>query len=70
MRAYLAVDAVDLAVLVLELRSHVESHVAQVSDHGIHLPHIVFHLVFARVVRYPGSETADVGFNNVDVECD
>lgn len=51
----LAVDAVHLAVLVLQLGAHVQRHVAQVADHGVHLAHVVLHLVFARVVCYPAN---------------
>ena len=49
----LAVDAVDLPVLVLQLRAHVDGHVAQVADHGVHLAHVLFHLVFPGVVGDP-----------------
>ncbi|CAD0203873.1 unnamed protein product [Chrysodeixis includens] len=52
-RFALAVDAVDLAVLVLQLGAHVERHVAQVTDHRVHLAHVLFHLVFTGVVCYP-----------------
>lgn len=52
--SYLPVDAVDLSVLVLELGAHINRHVAQVADHGVHLAHVVLHLILARVVRYPG----------------
>lgn len=54
---YLAVDAVDLTVLVLELGAHVECHIAQVADHSVHLAHVLFHLVLACIIRYPLYET-------------
>lgn len=52
--SYLAVDAVDLAVLVLQFGAHVERHVAKITDHSIHLSHVLFHFILASVICYPG----------------
>lgn len=52
---YLAVDALNLAVLVLEFGSHVERHVTKVTDHSVHLTHVFFHLIFASIICYPAN---------------
>lgn len=51
---YLAVDPVDLPVLILELAAHVDRHVPQIADHRVHLAHVLLHLPLARVVRNLG----------------
>lgn len=48
---HLAIDPVDLAVLVLQLAAHVDRHVPEVADHRVHLAHVLLHLGLARVVR-------------------
>lgn len=48
--AHLAIDPVDLAILILELTAHVDGHVPQVTDHRVHLAHVLLHLGLARVV--------------------
>lgn len=47
----LAIDPVDLAILILELAAHVDGHVPEIADHRVDLAHVILHLVFARVVR-------------------
>lgn len=47
----LAIDPVDLAILILELAAHVDGHVPEIADHRVDLAHVLLHLVFARVVR-------------------
>jgi len=47
---HLAIDPVDLPVLVLEFAAHVDRHVPQVTDHRVHLAHVLLHLLLARVV--------------------
>lgn len=49
-RTHLAIDPVDLPILVLELAAHVDRHVPQVADHRVHLAHVLLHLGLARVV--------------------
>lgn len=53
-RFTLAIDPVDLPILILELAAHVDRHVSQIADHRVHLAHVVLHLPFARVVRNLG----------------
>ena len=53
MRCYLSVDSVELVVLVLNFRAHVDGHVAQITDHGAHFAHIVLHLALAGVLSDP-----------------
>lgn len=48
----LAIDPVDLAILILELAAHVDGHVPEIADHRVDLAHVLLHLVLARVVRY------------------
>lgn len=48
----LAIDPVDLAILILELAAHVDGHVPEIADHRVDLAHVLLHLVFARVIRY------------------
>lgn len=55
---YLAVDPVDLPVLILQLAAHVDRHVPQVADHRVHLAHVLLHLRLARVVRDLGDVAA------------
>lgn len=55
---YLAIDPVDLPVLILELAAHVDRHVPQVADHRVHLAHVLLHLPLARVVRDLGDVAA------------
>lgn len=50
---YLAIDSVDLSVLVLQLGAHIERHVSQITDHRVHLAHVLLHLIFPGVVRDP-----------------
>lgn len=50
-RFALAIDPVDLPILVLELAPHVKSHIPQIANHCVHLAHVVLHLRLARVVR-------------------
>ena len=53
---YLVIDTLDLSVLILQLRAHIDGHVTQIPDHGINLSHILLHLLLASVVSY----TSDV----------
>lgn len=55
---HLAIDPVDLPVLVLELAAHVDRHVPQIADHRVHLAHIFLHLRLAGVVRDLGDVAA------------
>jgi len=54
---HLAIDPVDLPVLVLELAAHIDRHVPQVADHRVHLAHVLLHLLLARVVCDLGDVT-------------
>ncbi len=47
---YLASDASNLRVLVVDFRVHVHGHVPQVGEHSRHLLHVLLHLVFASIV--------------------
>lgn len=47
--ADLAIDPVDLAILVLQLASHIDRHISQVTDHRINLAHIFLHFAFTSV---------------------
>lgn len=49
-KAHLAIDPVNLAILVLQFTAHVDCHVPQVTNHGVYLAHVILHLVFARVI--------------------
>lgn len=53
---YLAVDSVNLPVLVLQFWAHVNCHVAQVAYHRVHLPHVLLHLIFSSIIRDPRFE--------------
>lgn len=53
---YLSVDPVDLPILILQLWAHVQGHIPQVSDHGVHLAHVLLHLVLTRVICYPAGD--------------
>lgn len=55
---HLAIDPVDLPILILELAAHVDRHVPQIADHRVHLAHVLLHLALARVVCDPGDVTA------------
>lgn len=55
---HLAIDPVDLPVLILELAAHVDRHVPQIADHRVHLAHVLLHLRLARVVRDLGDVAA------------
>lgn len=55
---YLAIDSIDLPILVLQLGSHVESHISQIADHCVHLTHILLHLIFTSIVRYSKTTTS------------
>ena len=50
---YLEIYPIQLTVLVLNLGSHIRSHIAQISNHGRHLLHIFFHLFFTIVICNP-----------------
>lgn len=49
----LAIDSIDLSVLVLQLRSHINGHVSQIANHCVHLSHVVLHFFFTRIICYP-----------------
>lgn len=55
---HLAIDPVDLPILILELAAHVDRHVPQIADHRVHLAHVLLHLRLARVVRDSGDVAA------------
>lgn len=55
---HLAIDPVDLPVLVLELAAHVERHIPQIADHRVHLAHVLLHFPLARVIRDLGDVAA------------
>lgn len=55
---HLAIDPVDLPVLILKFAAHIDRHVPQVADHCVHLAHVLLHLPFARVVRDLGDVAA------------
>jgi len=55
---HLAIDPVDLPILILELAAHVNRHVPQIANHRVHLAHILLHLILARVVRDLGDVAA------------
>lgn len=50
---HLEVDPVDLTVLVLQLRSHVQSHISEIAYHCIHLTHVLLHFSFPCVICDP-----------------
>lgn len=47
---YLCVDALDHAILVLQFGAHIQRHVSQITDHRVHLAHVILHLVLACIV--------------------
>lgn len=55
---HLAIDPVDLPVLVLELAAHINRHIPQIADHRVHLAHVLLHLPLARVIRDLGDVAA------------
>lgn len=55
---HLAIDPVDLPVLILQLAAHVDRHVSQITDHRVHLAHVLLHLRLAGVVRDLGDVAA------------
>lgn len=55
---HLAVDPVDLPILILELAAHVDRHVPQIADHRVHLAHVLLHFSLARVIRDLGDVAA------------
>lgn len=55
--SHLAIDPVDLPVLILQFAAHVDRHVPQIADHRVHLAHIILHLVLAGVVCDLGDVT-------------
>ena len=56
-KKYLYVYSVQLTILVLNLSAHICSHIAQISNHGRHLLHIFFHLLFPVIIGNPGDKT-------------
>lgn len=46
---YLSIYSVDLIILIFQFGAHVNGHIPQIANHRIHLAHIVFHFVFARI---------------------
>lgn len=50
-------DPVDLAVLGVDLLSHVQGHVTQVANDPAHLLKILIHLVLPGIVCYPGTRS-------------
>lgn len=50
---YLPVDPVDLPILILQLRAHVQGHIPQIANHCVNLAHVLLHLVLAGIVRDP-----------------
>lgn len=61
---YLAVDSVNLSVLVLQFWAHVNCHVTQVADHRVHLPHVLLHLIFTSIICDPRFEYYWQRFNS------
>lgn len=55
---HLAIDPVDLPVLILQLAAHIDRHVSQITDHRVHLSHVLLHLRLAGVVRDLADVTA------------
>lgn len=55
---HLAIDPVDLPILILQLATHIDRHVSQITDHRVHLAHILLHLRLTGVVRDLGDITA------------
>lgn len=55
---HLAIDPVDLPILILQLATHIDRHVSQITDHRVHLAHILLHLRFTGIVRDLGDITA------------
>ena len=56
-KKYLYVYSVQLTILVLNLSAHICGHIAQISNHGRHLLHIFFHLLFPVIIGNPGDKT-------------
>lgn len=57
-RFALAIDPVDLPILILQLATHIDRHVSQITDHRVHLAHILLHLRLTGIVRDLGDITA------------
>lgn len=50
---YLVHDPVDLAILGVDLITHVKGHVAQVTNDAAHLFQVFIHLIFSGIICYP-----------------
>jgi len=50
---HLQVYSVKLSVLIFNLCAHILGHVSQVSNHGWHLLHVLFHLLLTVIISYP-----------------
>lgn len=55
---HLAINPVDLPILILQFAAHVDRHVSQITDHCVHLTHILFHLSFTGIVCNLGDVAA------------
>ena len=55
---HLCIDSVDLSILLVDLVTHVDRHVFEVTDDPRNLHQILFHLHLAVVVRYSKHTTA------------
>lgn len=63
--AYLAVDTINLRVLVLQFWSHIKSHVAKVTNHCIDLAHVLFHLIFPCIICNSDKEKEKEIYNKI-----
>lgn len=52
---YLLHDPIDLAVLGVDLLTHVQCHVTQISNDAPHLLQVLIHLILPSVICYPGA---------------
>lgn len=52
---YLLHDPVNLAVLGVDLLTHVQGHVTQIANNASHLLQVLVHLVLPGVICYPGT---------------
>ena len=68
MTMYLGVDSVELVVLVLNFRAHVDGHVTQIADHGAHLAHVALHFILAGVLGDPATQCIIVNIHKKMME--
>lgn len=55
---YLAINSVNLPVLILQFAAHIDSHVPEIANHGVDLSHVILHLALSSVAGNSGDVSA------------